>query len=320
MSFIVVGTGSSLPDYVITNEDLSTFLETSDEWIRTRTGISKRHILKDETLTSHAVTAGRRALENAGVLPEEIDLLICTTLQGDYISPSMACLVSKELGVGSGRVFDMNMGCSGFVFALDMADAYFKNKTIKNALIISAEKMSKMVDWSDRKTCVLFGDGAGASVLTQGEGVSGIKLMSDGAWENLHVPGEGGNSPFNETGAPESYLFMNGKEIYKFAVSRIVKDINEILEEENLTADDISYFLLHQANTRIIESARNKLGQSEDKFPTNIEKCGNTSSASIPILLDEVNRKGMIKKGDRLVLSTFGAGLSSGACIIEWKI
>lgn len=318
MSFIITGTGSSLPEYAMTNDDFCGFLETSDEWIKTRTGISKRHILKSEKLTDIAVKAANLALENAGAAPSEIDLLICTTLQGDYISPSMSCLVAKKLGLTLSRVFDVNMGCSGFVFALDMAKAYFESGRAHKALIVSAESMSRLIDWRDRKTCVLFGDGAGAVVLEKGEGISEIELTVDGAEENLNIPGTFGNFPFEDRPRVESALYMNGKEIYKFAVSSIVRDIEGILYREGMTPDDIAFFLLHQANIRILESAREKLGQSPEKFPYNMDLCGNTSSASIPMLLDKIHREGRLKKGDKIVLSTFGAGLSSGACIIEW--
>lgn len=317
MSFNIIGTGSCLPELVMTNNDLSKFLDTSDEWIKTRTGIEERHILKDETLLDLATNASLSALENAGVNPNEIDMIICSTLRGDYISPSLSCLVSKNIGTSCGRMFDMNMGCSGFLYALDMANAFFESNKVKKVLIVCAEAMSRLVDWEDRSTCVLFGDGAGAVVLGEGDGFGSIHLSIDGSMENLNVPSEMGNFPYNDK-KTKSYLHMVGKEIYKFAVSSIVSDIKYILSKDGLRAEDVSYYLLHQANMRIIESAKSKLLVGSEKFPCNMNRVGNTSSASIPILLDEINKRGKLKKGMNLVFSAFGAGLSTGVCTIKW--
>ncbi|MDD4165033.1 MAG: ketoacyl-ACP synthase III [Eubacteriales bacterium] len=319
MSFNITGTGSCHPKKLVTNDDLAGFLDTNDEWIRTRTGIRERRIMTDESLLDIAVKASAEAIADAGVSASEIDLLIFSTLQGDYISPSTACLLSKKLGINCSSQFDMNMGCSGFLFALDIADSYFKSKKAKKALIVCAEAMSKLVDWSDRSTCVLFGDGAGAVVLESGNGFKDISLTVNGEYEHLYVQKASGNIPFFEQPEQKAFLKMDGQEIYIFAVSSIIREISSMLEKHSMTASDPDYYIFHQANIRIIDSARKKLRQSGEKFPVNLDRYGNTSSASIPMLLDEMNREGKLKKGDILMLCTFGAGLTTGACIIEWN-
>ncbi len=319
MSFYISGTGSAIPRRRVTNDELATMVDTSDEWISTRTGIKERRVMTDETLLSLSAEAGRRALEDAGVLPEEIDLLICTTLQGDYISPSLCCTVAGELGITScGSMFDMNMACCGFIYALDAADAYFRAGKAKKALVISAEAMSRLIDWTDRSTCVLFGDGAGAAVLEAGDGLEDIRLTVTPDIQKLFVDIRGDASPFEKM--PErTAMTMNGQEIYIFAVSAIIAEINGILERAALSPDDIGHYVLHQANLRIIESARRKLRQPTEKMPTSIARYGNTSSASVPILLDELNRSGALKQGERIVMCAFGAGLTTGTCLIRWN-
>lgn len=318
MSFSITGTGSCAPALSVTNDSLSEFIDTNDEWIYTRTGIKERKILTSESLLDLGEKAAKAAIDNAGITPGDIDMVICSTLQGDFISPSMSCLLSKRLGVECGHMFDINMGCSGFVFALELAAAYFESKRAKTVLVVCAEAMSRLVDWGDRSTCVLFGDGAGAVILESGDGLMDIFCRVNGEYENLNVEGVPGNCPFTPMKDKKPYLIMNGQEIYKFAVSAIIEDIRDILSRNSLSPDDISYYLLHQANIRIIESARQKLGQAQSKFPCNIERFGNTSSASIPLLLDEINKRGDIKSGDLLVLSAFGAGLTSASCILKW--
>lgn len=319
MSFNILGTGSCHPKKCITNNDLATFMDTNDEWIYTRTGIKERRILTDESLLDISVEASLAALSDAGVNSEEIDLIIFSTLQGDYISPSMCCLLSKRLGIPCGRMLDINMGCSGFIYALDTADSYFKAGKTKKALIVCAEAMSRVSDWTDRSTCVLFGDGVGAVVLEKGDGLKDISLVVDGEYEHLYVPIASGNSPFSVQTEQKPFLKMDGQEIYIFAVSTIVKEINIMLDKIGMTADEPDFYILHQANTRIIDSARKKLKQPVEKFPHNLEKYGNTSSATIPMMLDEMNRDGILKKGDKLILCSFGAGLTTGTCAIEWN-
>lgn len=319
MSFTIIGTGSCHPKKCVTNEDLATFLDTNDEWIYTRTGMKERRILTDESLLDLAEEASAAALSNANIKAEEIDLVIFSSLQGDYVSPSMCCLLSKRLGITCGRMLDINMGCSGFIYALDTVDSYFKAGKTQKALVVCSEGMSRVTDWTDRSTCVLFGDGAGAVVMEKGDGLKDISMTVDGAYEHLYIPIASGNSPFSEQTEQKAFLKMDGQEIYIFAVSSIVRDISSTLEKLGMTADEPDYYILHQANIRIIDSARKKLKQPVEKFPHNLEKYGNTSSATIPMLLDEMNRDGRLKKGSKLVFCSFGAGLTTGTCVIEWN-
>lgn len=316
MGLSIIGTGHCVPEKVITNDMLSEMVETSDEWIRTRTGISERHVLTHESLLDISVKAAKMALEDAG--NPRIDAVVFSTLQGDYTSPSMSCLAATALGLPTNRVIDVNMGCSGFIYALDIAEAYISAKKAKNVLIICAEAMSRYLDWSERATCVLFGDGAGATVVSQGDGLIDIKLTSNGNDELICVPTGRAVSPFCTADTQKEKFHMNGGEVYKFAVESVSKDITQILEDNGISADEPSAFLLHQANMRIIAAIANRLGISEEKFPANLSRFGNTSSASVPILLDEASRLGRIKKGDLLVLSAFGSGLATGAALIKY--
>lgn len=319
MSFFIKGTGSALPVHTITNGDLAKLLDTSDEWISTRTGIRERRVITEETLTELAEEAARAAIEDSKTSPEEIDTVIVSTLRGDYLSPSMSCLIAKNLKIENPRTLDINMACPGFIYALDVADAYFKSGKSENILIVCAESMSRLVDWTDRSICVLFGDGAGAAVLKKGDSLKSIRLTSDGDLERINLPARSGFNLYKGVVKTDSYLYMNGKEIYKFAVASSIADINSVISMAGVTPDDISLYLLHQANLRIIESVRQKLEQPPEKFPSNIGNRGNTSSASIPILLDELNKSKKIKNGSLIVLSAFGAGLSTGACVFEWN-
>ncbi|MGM9681515.1 MAG: 3-oxoacyl-ACP synthase III family protein [Eubacteriales bacterium] len=320
MSFQILGTGSALPEKIVTNDELSTFIDTNDEWIRTRTGIQTRHILSDsESLLSLATTACRNAMDNAGIAPDEVDLLICTTLIGDYISPSMSCLIAKACGLTERVItLDMNMGCCGFVYALNMANAYFTSGAVKKAMVVSAESLTRLVNWEDRSTCCLFGDAAGAVVLGAREGSKvDFDLKVDGNAEILNITRGTDNCRYN-TYEGKVALGMNGQEVYKFAVSSIAERIEAICTKNSLTYDDIAKFFLHQANMRIINSAIRHTKAPDEKFPHNIESTGNTSSATIPVLLDQVNRRGELTRGDKIILCAFGAGLASAACLIEW--
>ena len=319
MSFKICGTGSSVPETVVTNNDLAAFLDTNDEWIKTRTGISERRVMKSETLLDLAERSSLEAVNDAGLMLSEIDMIIFSSLQGDFISPSMCCLLSARLGVNCTHMFDINMGCSGFLFALDMADSYITSKKADAVLIVCAEGMSRMTDWNDRKTCILFGDAAGAVICVPGDGCMDISLNIKGGYEHLYIGRSSNNSPFAQTQDHPPFLHMNGQEIYKFAVEAITKDILTLLDKNVMTPDDIEYFIIHQANMRIIDSARQKLEQQENKFPHNLERYGNTSSASIPLLLDEINRAGLLKKDDKILLSAFGSGLTTSACILNWS-
>ena len=289
MGFTIIGTGSAYPECSKTNEELSEFVETSDEWITSRTGIKSRHISTTESMLDFTAEAGRLALQNASIQAEDLDLIICATIRGDTITPSLACMVQKELGA-SCPAFDLNAACTGFLYALDVALGYFARKKAKNILVIAAESMSKLVNWKDRSTCVLFGDGAGAVVLAEGDGLLSIKISASGSKDFLKIDSADGNSPFSETKELDPFLEMNGKEVYKFAISSMCGDIAQVIEEAGLTQQDIDFVLPHQANSRIIEAAKSKLNIPADRYRTNIARFGNTSSASIPILLDELNR------------------------------
>lgn len=313
----ILGTGSALPAYTLTNEHLMEFLDTSDEWIRTRTGICTRQLLTEESLLELGTAAAQRALDMAGLTAADVDFLICTTVRGDAVTPSMGCLLQAELGAAC-PAFDMNGACAGFVYALDMADALLKSGKAKRVLIVSAEGMSRLVDWTDRSTCVLFGDGAGAAVVDGGEGFFRARLKSYGNIQPLNILPDPGNSPFAVNPVPARSLYMDGQEIYKFAVSHSAGDIQSLAEENGFELDRIGHFLLHQANKRIVDAVRTRLKQPVEKFPSNVAVRGNTSSASLPILLDEENRKGRFRKGDLIAMSAFGAGLTTGACILEW--
>ena len=317
----ILGTGRALPKKVVTNDDLAQVMDTSDEWIKSRTGIEKRHIAVEETTTSMAVEAAKKAIEAAKISVLDIDLIICATVSSDYIFPTLACEVQAAVGAKRATAFDIGAGCSGFLFALATADAYFRTGRFHNALIMGAETLSKMMDWGDRSTCVLFGDGAGAAIVSaeknqllsmvQGsDGESGMALKCD----NRPV-----NNLYRQLGAQTySYTEMNGSEVYKFAVRTVPAAISEALEQAKVPADDVKLYLLHQANRRIIEAVAKRLGQSLDKFPMNLQECGNISAASVPILLDKVCRDGMLQVGDKIVLAGFGAGLTWGACVLEW--
>lgn len=319
----IVGTGSALPEKVVYNDDLSKIMDTSDEWIRSRTGIRSRHLVTTETTTGMSVEAAKKALQTAGMEAGELDLIICATLSSDRIIPTLACEVQSVLGAKNAVAFDIGAACSGFLFGLATADAYLKTGRFHKALVIGAETLSKMMDWNDRGTCVLFGDGAGAAIVTD-EGEDTLLSMVQGA------DGAGGMSlccknrpaanPYIKADGSErpGYVQMDGQAVYRFAVKTVPRAVNEALEMAGCGADDIRLFVLHQANLRIIESVAKRLRQPMEKFPTNLEQCGNISAASVPILLDKVVKDGMISAGDKIVLAGFGAGLTWGACVIRW--
>ena len=306
----ILGTGSALPEKVVTNDDLARVMDTSDEWIRTRTGIQKRHIAVNETTTSMAVEAAKKALDEAKISINDLDLIIAATVSPDYIFPTLACEVQAAVGAKNATAFDLGAGCSGFLFALATADAYFKTGRYKNALIIGAETLSKMMDWGDRSTCVLFGDGAGAAVVSaQGEQLLSMVQGSDGSGGMaLKCDNRPVNNLYHQMGAQQySFTQMEGSAVYKFAVRTVPHAISEALEKAGVPVDDVKLFVLHQANLRIIESVAKRLRQPMEKFPTNLEECGNISAASVPILLDKVRKDGMISKGDKIVMAGFGA-------------
>lgn len=317
----IIGTGSCLPATVVTNDDLARIMDTSDEWISTRTGIRERHLVKEETTADMSVEAARRAMENAGVTAEEIELIIVGTVSADYVTPSCACEVQARIGAVNAVAFDINAACAGFMFALNIANAYLQTGLYKTALILGAETLSKIMDWNDRSTCVLFGDGAGAAVVRAEEktGLLAFDQGSDGVkGKVLACRNRTNNNPLVETSKELEYVHMDGQEVYKFAVTAVPHSLKKTIQEAGLTVEDIDYFALHQANIRILQSVAKRLKVSEDKFPISLDHCGNISAASVPILLDEMNRKGMLKPGMRIALSGFGGGLTWASAVIEW--
>ncbi len=313
----ILGTGSALPKRVVTNDDLAAFLDTNDEWISTRTGIRQRRVLTDETLQSLAEQAAKNAMENAGVAPEQIDFVLVTTVLAETLSPALACDIQNALGLKC-MGMDLNAGCTGFIAALAVAEGLISARRARKILIVSAEALSRFADWTDRSTCVLFGDAAGAAVVGEGEGVHDIRFESEPRREVLYADTAPGNSPFAVDPRPACYLKMQGQEVYKFAVSHSLKDIRAMLQKHGLVPEDVDFYVLHQANMRILEGVRGRLKVDAERFPHNIERTGNTSSATVPVLLDEMNRAGKLKPGCRVILNAFGAGLCTGTALITW--
>lgn len=317
----IIGTGSYVPSRVVTNDDLAEIVETSDEWIRTRTGIVKRHISEGEGTTQMAAQAAKKALNDANVEPEEIDVIIAATSTPDYCFPSAACEVQGILGAVNAVGFDVSAACSGFIFALSTADAMISTGMYKTALIIGVDNLSKVVDWSDRSTCVLFGDGAGAVVVRSSEecGVIRTEIGSDGTKASVLACESRTMENFLTGMKPEpGYITMEGQEVFKFAVKKVPECVQNLLKNSRANMEDVKYLILHQANYRICESIAKRLKIDMDRIPMNIERYGNTSGASIPILLDELNHEGRLNKGDKLILAGFGAGLTWGAALLEW--
>ena len=319
MGFSIVGVGNALPEKRVTNTDLTEIMDTSDEWIRTRTGIEERRIMTKESLLDLGTAAANRALADAKMKAEEIDLLIAATLQGDYVVPSLSSCIAGEIGARSDCItFDLGMGCCGFIHALSVADAYLRGGSAKKVLIVSAEALSRVADWEDRSTAVLFGDAAGAAVLVPDprEVFFDFELKPDVQF--LRIDRAADNCPYREPFAEKNTLKMNGQEVYKFASGAIHDRVVAVLEKAGMTAADIDKLVLHQANIRIIQSALYKLRIPEEKVPHNIAKYGNTSSASIPVLLAEMQAAGQLVRGERMVLCAFGVGLASAACTFTY--
>ncbi len=313
----LIGTGSALPKKVVTNAMLSEFLDTSDEWIVPRTGIRSRHVISDENLEDLGAKAAINALEMAGLKPEDINYFICSNVVNEYMTPGLSSIIAEKIGLSCPSI-DINCACPGFIYAMDIAECHFLAKKVKNVLIVCAEEPSRMTDWKDRATSVLFGDGAGAAVFTEGDNLKGIRLhaqpASDKIWEKRKLL----PTPFVEKEETEMPLQMKGREVFKFAVNASTTEVEALLNEIGMTKAQVNYYMVHQANFRIIDAIKNYLAEPDEKFPINITDHGNSSSASCAILLDECNRKGMFKKGDILVFSAFGAGLLSGAAVLEW--
>lgn len=323
---VITGYGSFAPAKELTNDELSKTIDTSDEWIQTRTGIKVRHIASDDETTAYlAIEAAKVALVEAKLDPSEVELIIVATITPEMVFPSTASFVQRALGAKNAWVFDLSAACSGFVYGLGVVQQFLESGRLKNALVIGAETLSKITNWSDRTSCILFGDGAGAMVLERRkDGLSGIlysTMSSDGDnWEALNCKAYGSLYPADKKldESDNMYIQIKGREVYQLAVRRIVETVNDCLEHCGLTIDDIGMFISHQMNARIIESVAKRLQLPGDKVFTNIAKYGNTSAASVPIAFDECVRSGRLKRGDIVVFVAFGAGLTWGANVIHF--
>ena len=319
MNFKITGTGSYAPTNTVSNDDLAKFLDTSDEWITQRVGVRTRRVSTGETAADFAAKAAQNALEMSGIDAKDLDLIVAASLSSDFACPTVAGTVQAKIGANC-PAFDVNSACSGFLFALDTAAGFFARGTAKKALVIGAERISKILDWTDRSTAVIFGDGAGAAVLEASEdGYLASTLYTQGGDDVIRIPNTHGTSPYFKPETEDTpYIYMNGQETFKFAVNVMCRDVNIVLDKANLKIDDIKYFVPHQANMRILRFVEKKLKIAPDKIFANLEHTGNTSAASVPMALDELNRSGNLKKGDLVLLSAFGGGLSSAACILRW--
>lgn len=316
MSFDIIGTGMYVPEKTVTNDDLSRLVDTNDEWISKRVGVKRRHVSVDETAADMGAKAARQALADAGVEADELDLIIAASVSSETASPSVSCMIQKSLGATC-TAFDVNAACSAFLFLLETAAGFFARGRAKKILVVGTERMSRIVDWEDRSTCVIFGDGAGAAVLSSGDGYLDSVFHVSGGDDVIKIPQFVGKSPFYKREGEKPYIHMQGQETFRFAVNSMTADITELLARSSLTMDDIALIIPHQANMRIIRFAAGKLGIPEEKFFVNIEEYGNTSSASVPIALHEARMSGRIKKGDLVILSAFGGGLASASCLIK---
>ncbi|MDD3279288.1 MAG: ketoacyl-ACP synthase III [Lachnospiraceae bacterium] len=316
----ICGTGSYTPNMVWDNDKLAEMVETNDAWIRERTGVARRHIAKDETASFMAVKAAQEAIKNAGIDPEAVDLIIAATISSEVIMPSLSCMVQARLGADKAFCFDLNAACTGFLFALNTAQAYLSLGIYKTAIVIGTECLSNLVDWQDRGTCILFGDGAGAVVIRAEEQTLYSQVSHSDGEKGQVLTCQSRNQRKLELcpKAEETYIRMDGGAVFKFAVSKVPEVIHELMNQPENAEVEVDYYLLHQANERIVRSVAKRLKEPLEKFPMNMEEYGNTSSASIPILLDEMNKKGMLKRGQKLVLSGFGGGLSYGASLLTW--
>ncbi|GAM09989.1 3-oxoacyl-[acyl-carrier-protein] synthase 3 [Geobacter sp. OR-1] len=321
----ILGTGCAVPAKVLSNIDLERMVDTTDEWITTRTGITERRIASPGEYTStFATKAAERALEMAGVSADEIELIIVATVTPDFPFPATACLVQNNIKASRAVAFDISAACSGFLFGLSLAEKMIMTGTIRKAVVIGAEVLSRVVDWSDRNTCCLFGDGSGAVVVgasEDGNGILSTHIHSDGSyWELLHQPGAGNRNPATQKVVDERLMFiqMQGNEVFKLAVRAMEEAANEALEANGVGLADLDLFIPHQANRRIIDAIGKRLGIHPDKIFVNLHKYGNTSAASIPIALDEANRAGHIHPGNLLLLDSFGGGLTWASALIRW--
>ena len=313
----IIGTGASLPQKVLTNADLEALVETSDEWIQQRVGVKQRHVVSgNETLLSVAHEASARAIASAGLEPNDIDLVIVGTVSADYVCPSCACLLQQSLGINNhSPAFDVTAACAGFIFALNTADQFIKSGSVKNALVVGADTLTKYVDWSDRSTCVIFGDGAGAVVLQAREtpGIIATELHSAGEYaDSLYIK----NPIWNEY--QTQFLHMAGKDVFRHATTKLGAMVDTLLESAGMSYDDVDWLIPHQANKRIIDAIAKKLKMDAGKIIKTIEEHGNTSSASVPLALDAAIQSGKIQRGDRLFLEAFGGGYAWGATLLQY--
>lgn len=325
MGAVIKGLGYSVPDGILRNEDLEKMVDTSDEWIRERTGIIERRIADKGTPNSEiSIGAARKALEEAQVAPDELDGIIVGTVTPDMAFPATACFVQDKLRAKRAFAFDLQAACSGYIYGLTVADSLIKTGSAKHILVIGSDMLSVMLNFKDRNTCVLFGDGAGATVLGPGEDGEGIitsKIHSDGSlWELLYAPGWGTVNPVSEETIKDGrhFIKMQGNETFKFAVTRLVEVSREVMDSAGLGVDDINLFIPHQANMRILSAVSKRLGLSDDRVYINVSRFGNTSAASIPIALAEAHEKGLLNRGDILLLSAFGAGFTWGSAVIRY--
>lgn len=315
----IYGTGSYVPEHVMDNDDLAKIVDTNDEWIRERTGIGRRHVIEEETTSYMAGQAAARAVEQSGIDPAEIDLILVATSSSEVIYPCAACEVQKAVGAMHAAGYDLNAACTGFVLAFNTAQAYISAGLYRTILVVGAESMSNMVDWTDRSTCILFGDGAGAVILRAEEGNPVyMAAHSDGVKGEALTQLSRHRRGWEKEEEKESYIHMDGQAVFKFAVRKVPEIIEEVLGQTDVKLEEIDYFILHQANRRIIEAVAKRLKTDISKFPMNLEEYANTSAATVPILLDEMNRRGMFRRGQKIILSGFGAGLTWAACLFEW--
>jgi len=318
----ILGTGSALPKHTVTNDMLSEYVDTSDEWITTRTGIKSRQIITTERFEDIAALAAQRAIDAAGLVPEDIDFIICHNVCNCYVTPSLASLIQGALGIKGPNcpTMDINSACAGFVYGLDIIEAFLQTGRANHILYVCAEEVTRMVDWTQRETCVLFGDGAGAMVLGKGDNMLSCKLTSTPMPDVIYYRLPCEPTPFETGTGIDTHMAMQlkGREVFRMAVTSAQRDIKEVIEMAGLTPDDIDHYLLHQANLRIVDAIKQALQLPEERFPTNIHKRGNTSSASIPVLLDEKIREGVIKRGDLMVFNGFGAGFVTSAAVIRY--
>lgn len=321
MTGMICGTGAYAPSYVRNNDEIAAMVETSDEWIRERTGVVRRHIIQEETTVSMACEAAERALKDADIKAEEIDLIIVSTISSNIVLPCAACEVQRKIGAVHATCFDLNAACSGFVFSYNAALSFLMSGIYHTALVIGSESLSNLVNWKDRSTCILFGDGAGACVMKASGGTAYLPVThSDGRkGKALVCANRHAESRIDHMNDPEYFIRMDGQEVFRFAVKKVPEAVEEVLCKNHLQKNEITWYILHQANRRIVESVAKRLGEPIEKFPMNLKEYGNTSSASIAILLDEMNKEGTLKSGQKVIIAGFGAGLSWGASVLEWR-